>query len=295
MTRRTRHNLFLGLAFISPWLVALSVWILGPAVMAFICSLTDFNVLNPPVFIGAGNYTDLATDQIFWKSLFNTLSYAAMALPLGTCLSLFLSILLNQKVVARPVFRTIFFLPSLVPAVALAVLWQWIFNGKFGVLNYFLHIFGITGPAWLNDPVWTKPALVLTGMWGVGYAIVIYLAALQDVPQELYEAAEIDGASWYHKVRHVTLPMISPVIYFNLIMGSIGVLQEFVTPYIMMGPDGQPARSTLFYAMYLYNHAFVYLNMGYACAMGVILFFMIAALTWLMHTITRKHVHYGGA
>jgi multiple sugar transport system permease protein len=177
--------------------------------------------------------------------------------------------------------------------VALAVLWLWLFNGEQGVLNYFLSLFGIRGPGWLADPGWTKPALVIAGTWSVGQAIVIYLAGLQDVPVHLYEAADLDGASWWAKIRHVTLPMISPVILFNLIMGIIGALQYFTVPYVMT-PQGQPARSAYFYIMYLYDNAFVYLKMGYASAMAWILFVVIIALTALALRLTARHVHYEG-
>jgi multiple sugar transport system permease protein len=175
--------------------------------------------------------------------------------------------------------------------VALAVLWLWIFNGEQGVLNYLLSALGVRGPGWLADPRWTKPALVIAGTWSVGQAIVIYLAGLQDVPVHLYEAADLDGAGWWAKIRHVTLPMISPVILFNLIMGIIGTLQYFTVPYVMT-PQGQPARSAYFYIMYLYDNAFVYLKMGYASAMAWILFIIITALTALALRLTARHVHY---
>jgi multiple sugar transport system permease protein len=205
------------------------------------------------------------------------------------------------------VFRTVFFLPALVPMVALAILWLWLLNGENGVLNYFLSHLRVTlpdwlgglqlrapTPPWLADPNWSKPAMVLMSMWGVGHAIVIYLAALQDVPLELYEAAEIDGASWRHKMRHVTFPMISPVILFNLIMGIIASLQLFAVPYVI-NPAGSPARSIYFLTMYLFDNAFMYLRMGYACAMAWILFLIILGLTLLALRISAKRVYYGGA
>lgn len=287
-----RHKLIAGLMFVSPWLIGLSVFILLPSLMALYYSLCDYSVLKDPVFIGIGNYQDLATDPVFWQSVWNTVFYAAFALPLGTVLSLALALMLNQEIMGRTILRTIFFLPSLVPLVALAILWQWMFNGRFGVVNYGLSYVGIDGPNWLNDTFWSKPALVVTSLWGVGHAVVIYLAGLQDVPRTLYEAARIDGASWWQQTASVTLPMITPVIYFNLIMGCIVVLQIFAVPYVMTG--GGPARSTLFYTMYLYDQAFVYLNMGYACAMALVLFLMIAALTATAHHFSIRFVHYGG-
>ncbi len=292
MTRRERRNLLVGLSFVAPWIVGITVFILLPSAMALYYSLCDYSVLKEPVFIGLANYRDLSTDPVFWQSLWNTIYYAAFALPLGTVLSLVLALLLNQDVFGRSIFRTVFFLPSLVPLVALAILWQWMFNGRFGVLNYGLANLGIDGPNWLNDTMWSKPALVVTSLWGVGHAMVIYLAGLQEVPRSLYEAARIDGASWLQQTVNVTLPMITPVIYFNLLMGCIVVLQVFAVPYVMTG--GGPARSTLFYTMYLYDQAFVYLNMGYACAMALVLFVMIAALTAVAHFISIRYVYYGG-
>ena len=292
MTRREWRNMRDGLTFISPWLLGLVIFTLAPVVMAAYFSFCNYSVLQEPLFIGPANFTDLVTDAVFRKALWNTIAFAAVALPLGTILSIGLALLLNSEICARSVFRAIFFIPSLVPLVALAILWNWIFNGQYGVLNYFLALVGIQGPNWLNDTYWAKPALVITGLWGCGNAVVIYLAGLQDVPRQLYEAATLDGAGWWQKTRHVTLPMISPVIYFNFIMGCIGVLQVFAVPYVMTG--GGPARSTLFYTMYLFDNAFKYLKMGYACAMAWVLFFLIAALTGAAHKFTSRHVHYGG-
>jgi len=175
--------------------------------------------------------------------------------------------------------------------VALAVLWLWIFNGEYGVLNIFLSRLGIPAPGWLTDPAWSKPALILLSLWGMGQAMVIFLAGLQDVPVHLYESADLDGATWWHKLRHVTLPMISPVLLFNGIMGIIGSLQFFAIPYIMT-PNGQPARSAYFYAMYLYDSAFLYLRMGYASAMAWILFLLILFLTLLSLRLAARYVHY---
>lgn len=293
MTRRQKRDQIVGILFAAPWIVGISCFVLLPSAMAFYYSLCDYSVLKEPIFIGAANYIDLSQDPVFWKSLWNTVFFAAIALPLGTVLSIGLALLLNAEIIGRSVFRTIFFLPSLVPLVALAILWQWMFNGRFGVINYAISIFGVEGPDWLGDTTWSKPALIVTSLWGVGHAIVIYLAGLQDVPRALYEAATIDGASWWQKTCNVTLPMISPVIYFNVIMGCIGVLQVFAVPYVMTG--GGPARSTLFYTMYLFDHAFEYLNMGYACAMALILFLMIAALTAFSHFISRKYLYYAGS
>jgi len=197
MTRHERRSLRNGLLFVSPWLVGLSVFLLYPILASLYFSLCEYSVLMKPHFIGLGNYVDLFTDAVFWKALGNTLYYAVFALPLGVVLSLGLAILLNTGVRGMTVYRTIFFVPSLVPMVALAILWLWIFNGEHGVLNHVLSLVGIQGPGWLSDPHWSKPALVLLTLWGVGHAVVIYLAGLQNAPQQLYEAAELDGANWW--------------------------------------------------------------------------------------------------
>lgn len=293
MTRIERHNLRLGLMFVSPWLIGLVVFQLYPIVASMYFSLCDYSVLQKATFIGLGNYTDLVHDEVFGLALRNTLFYAVLALPLGLIVSFATAVLLNSGVRGMTVYRTIFFLPSLVPAVASAILWLWILNGEYGVLNFGLAKLGIHGPGWLSDPHWSKPALVLMSLWGVGHAVVIYLAGLQDVPQQLYEAAELDGAGYWGKLRHVTIPMMSPVIMFNLIMGIIGSLQMFALPYIML-PDGQPARSAYFYAVYLYDNALKYLQMGYASAMAWIMFLLTLVLTLISMKVSNKHVHYEG-
>jgi multiple sugar transport system permease protein len=236
------------------------------------------------------NYKNLFRDDIFLKSIVSTAIYTVLAIPLSMFVSLFFAILLNQKIIGRGVFRTIYFLPSLVPMVALAILWKWMFNGENGILNYILSLLGISGPNWLGSTMWATPSIVLTGIWGVGGSIVIYLAALQDVPRSLYEAAEIDGAGWFAKVRHITIPMISPVIYFNLILGIIGCLQVFAVPYIMTA--GGPARSTYYYTMYLFDNAFSFLKMGYAGAMAVLLFIIIVAITIITTKLTANRIYY---
>ncbi|MCC6445582.1 MAG: sugar ABC transporter permease [Armatimonadetes bacterium] len=293
MTRGEKRRLKWGLIFISPWMIGLSVFTLYPIAASFYYSLCDYSVLQPAYFIGLGNYKDLFTDEVFWITLKNTFVYAMLALPLGLVVAFSMALLLNTGVRGMAFYRTIYFLPSLVPGVAAAILWLWIFNGEYGVLNFVLSWAGIEGPGWLSDPVWSKPALVVLSLWGVGNAIVIYLAGLQDVPQHLYEAADIDGANTWQKIWNVTIPMVSPVILFNLIMGIIGTFQIFSLPYIML-PGGQPARSAYFYTVYLYDNAFPYLQMGYASAMAWVLFVIILALTFVALKLSSRHVHYGG-
>lgn len=292
MTNARRH-FRAAMLFIAPWALGMAAFALGPLAMSLYYSLCDYSVLTPPVFIGAGNFTDLMGDDLFFKSVRNTLGFATAWLPISTALALGLALLLNCQIVARPFFRAVFFLPSLVPLVALAVLWGWIFNGNYGVLNYALSFIGLDGPNWLGDPDWTKPAILICGLWGVGNAVVIYLAALQDIPQVYYDAARVDGAGPLQQLIHVTLPMLTPAIYFNVLMSCITVLQIFAVPYVLM-PTGGPGRSTLFYSIYLFDRAFTSLDMGYACAMAWLLFFAIATLTWTAHRIMKKRVYYGG-
>ena len=292
MTPRQKRELRYGLLFASPWIVGMAVFVLYPVLASLYYSFCYYSVLTEPRFIGLGNYLDLFTDSVFWISVLNTFYYAIFALPLGIAISISLAMLLVMKLRGVTVYRTIFFLPSLLPVVALSILWLWIFNGEYGVLNYALGKLGIPGPNWLAEKNWAMPALIIMSFWGVGHMVVIYLAALQDVPQALYEAAELDGANWWHKACHVTLPMISPVIYFNLIMGIIGTLQIFAQPYIMT--QGGPGRATLFYTVYLYDNGFRYLRMGYASAMAWILFIIILVLTLLATRASRKHVYYEG-
>lgn len=314
-SRLSRAETRTALLFASPWIIGFSVFLAYPLVASFYYSFCDYSVLREPVWLGSQNYRALLRDEVFWKSLQNTAIYAAMVLPFGMAVAISLALLLNAKVRGMTVYRTIFFLPSLVPTIPLAVLWLWVFNGEHGILNEVLRriqlavlwlwdlVFhhgvaarhaNLFAPNWLSDPAWSKPALVLLALWGAGNAMVIYLAGLQDVPAEMYEAAELDGAGFWAKTRNVTLPMLSPVILFNGIMGIIGTLQVFAEPYVMF-PGGSPARSTYFYTMYLFDNAFIYHKMGYACAMGWIMFVIILALTLLALRISEKHVHYQGS
>lgn len=288
-----RKEALTGYLFAAPWLVGMVVFMLYPLCASVYYSFCDYSVLKPPMWIGIENYTELAHDEVFWKTVVNTAVYAAISLPAGMIVAMGLAMLLNSKVRGITFYRTVFFVPSLVPQVSLAVLWLWVLNGKSGVLNQALKVIHVTGPNWLGDPVWSKPSLVLLGVWGVGNAVLIYLASLQDVPQSLIEAADLDGASPWQKTVNVTIPMISPVILFNLIMGIIGTLQVFTVPYVMF-PNGSPERSTYFYAMYLYDNAFTFQKMGYASAMGWIMFLVILVLTMVSLKMSEKHVHYGG-
>jgi multiple sugar transport system permease protein len=303
MTRRQRRDLLLGLFFVSPYLIGFLGFTLIPLLASFCFSFTDYDIFNAPKWAGVDNFVKLAGDRLFWTSLYNTLYYTVLSVPLGMTVAFLLALLLNRKMAGRPVFRTIFFLPSIVPVVASSVLWVWVFNSQYGYLNWALQpvctfvnsIIGthLAPPNWLQSPFWAKPALVLVSVWGVGGTMVLYLAALQDVPASLYEVADLDGAKAYHKVRHVTLPMISPILFFTLVMGMIGALQVFTQAYIMT-KGGQPGVSTLFYCLYLFQNAFEYFRLGYASAMAWVLFAIIGAITALVFGVTGRYVYYEG-
>ncbi len=281
-----------GYAFIGPWLAGFLLFTAIPFVTSVYLSFTRYNILKPPLWVGVANYRSLLRDDpLFWKSLGVTFKFALAAVPLGIVAGVCLALLLNQNVRGVSVFRTIFYLPSIVPAVATSVLFMWILNPQIGLINSLMRRFGVEGPAWLQDPVWAPRSLVGMSLWGVGGSMIIYLAGLKDIPAHLYEAAVIDGASAWHRLRHVTLPMLTPVIFFNLIMGVIGAFQYFTEVYIMT--QGGPADSTLFYALYLFTRAWTYLDMGYASAMAWILFAVVMVLTGLLFRTQRRWVHYG--
>jgi multiple sugar transport system permease protein len=281
-----------GMAFLSPWLIGFLVFTLVPIGLSFYFSLSKYTMLQPPKFVGIQNYADLMHDQLFWKATGNTFYYTLLALPAGLLVSLGLAMLLNAQIPGKALWRTIIFVPSLAPIVASAMLWMWLLNPRMGLINAILIWLHISPSPWLSDPHWAMPALAMMSLWGVGNAVVIYLAGLQDVPAELYEAAELDGAGIMGRMWHVTIPMLSPVIFFNLVTAIIGVLQVFDVPYIMT--NGGPVHSTYFLSMYLYDNAFVYLQMGYASAMAWILLLIVLALTGLAFWSSKRWVHYQG-
>jgi multiple sugar transport system permease protein len=291
--RTETKNLFKGLGFISPWLIGFCAFTLIPISMSLYYSFCNYSLLQKPVFIGLDNYRELIHDPNFWTVNFNTLLYAVLALPAGLLIALALALLLNVKIRGQSVYRTLIFLPSLVPAVAAAMLWLWLFNSKLGLVNFVLRGLGMTDPpGWLTDAHWALPSLVLISFWGVGNTVVIFLAGLQDVPTELFEAADLDGAGRFQTLRHVTLPSISPVIFFNLIMGIIGTLQVFVLPFIMT--QGGPGRATYLYTEYMYDNAFGYLKMGYCSAMAWLQLLVILGLTAIAFWSSKRWVHYQG-
>lgn len=292
-SQQTRRALLLGLLFISPWLINLAGLTLYPFFASLYYSFTYYNVFQPPNFIGWENYrVMLGEDKLFWISLYNTVYFTVFAIGGGTVLAIAIALLLNMNVQGRPIYRTIYYLPSVTPTVANAVLWLWLFNPLYGPINSVLNLLHIPAPSWLGDPAWVKPALILMSFWGLGQAIIIYLASLQDVPRELIEAAELDGARGWQKTLRITLPLISPVIFFNVVTGMIGSFQYFTEAYVMT--EGGPGDASLFYGLYLYNSAFRYFKMGYASALAWVLFLVIMLITLLTFRVSRRHVYYAG-
>ncbi len=294
MTRRERRAVGKGLFFICPFLVGFSVFTIYPVVMSFYYSLTEFDGVSAPVFVGAAKYGELLTDELFWLSLWNTFYYTVLAVPLGIVVALGLAMLLNMKLRGISLYRAMFFVPSIVPVVASSVLWIWFLNPQYGILNGVLRLIGLPGPGWMSSPEWVKPALILMSLWSVGGTMVLYLAGLQDVPEHLYEAAEIDGAGAWYKTRHITLPMLSPVILFTTIMGLIGGFQYFTQAYVMTGGTGGVSDSALFYCLYLFQKAFNFQDMGGASAMAWLLFVVILLVTLLTFRLSRGWVYYEG-
>jgi multiple sugar transport system permease protein len=291
-SRSERRAIVTGLLFISPWLIGFAVFTLYPVFASAYLSFTDYRVLAPPHWVGWENYRDLVTDHdYFLPSLFDTI-FMFLELPLSLVIGLVLALLLDQKLRGIAFYRTLFYLPSIVPVVSSAVLWMWVLNPRYGLMNAGLHALHIPGPAWLSSPAWAKPAMILMDLWGVGGGMVIYLAALQGVPAALYEAAALDGANGLQRIWYVTLPSISPVIFFNLIMGVIGTFQYFTQTFIMT--SGGPNNSTLFYGLYLYQNAFQYFRMGAACAMAWLLFLITLAATVIVFKSSARWVYYEG-
>ncbi len=282
-----------GYIFILPWIIGFLVLRLGPMISSLFLSFTEYTILTPPKMIGFQNFIKMfTTDTSFWAAVKVTFSYALFAVPVGIVLSLIIALLLNQSIPGTAVWRTIYYLPSVVSGVAVAMLWVWIFHSQFGLINVALHAIGIQGPAWLGDPRWALPALIIMSFWSIGGGMVINLAGLQGIPTELYEAASIDGANAWQRFWSVTLPMMSPVLFFNLVIGVIDAFQYFTNAYVMT--NGGPGRSTLFYNLFLYQNAFRYYKMGYASALAWVLFLIILILTLLIFKSSPYWVYYEG-
>jgi len=282
-----------GYAYILPWFLGYLLLTAGPVLYSLYLSFTQYSVISAPVWIGLDNYIRAFTgDGLFWKAISNTIYYVAFNVPLVICGALFLALLLDQGVPGTSVFRTLFFLPTITPVVAAILLWKWIFQPDFGILNYALSLIGIEGPRWLASTQWVKPSLIAISFWGTvgGSQMLVFLAGLQAIPTDLYEAAAIDGASKAQRLRSITLPLLTPSIFFNLILAIIASFRVFTAAYI--ATEGGPAYASLFYVLYLFLNAFKFMSMGYAAALAWILFIAVLVLTAIQFAASRRWVYY---
>jgi multiple sugar transport system permease protein len=292
---QARRNFLWGLFFTSPAIVGLLWFTAYPLLASLYYSFTSFSMFGSAKWIGLTNYADLMTDNDWWTSLYNTIYLLIFTVPLSLVLGLALALLVNIKVRGQAIYRTIFYLPSIFPIVAAAVVWGYVFNPQYGVLNNALQMVGITGPGWLQSPYWSKPALIIISLWGVGNLMIILLAGIQDVPRDLYDAAQVDGAGPWARFWNVTIPFLSPHLLFALITGLIAGFQYFAVPYVLTQGEGIPANSTLIAPLYLYQNAFRFFKEGYASAMGWVLFIIIAVCTVIVFRLVSKRIYYGGA
>lgn len=279
-----------GYLFISPFILGFLLWFLVPALTALWLVFQDWNLIRSPIFIGLGNVRKLFDDPLFTKSLVVTTYFTAVSVPLQLVLAFLLALLLNARVRGIAFFRTVYYLPSIVPVVANAVMWAFIFNPEFGLVTPVLRFFGLPRIMWFQDPAWAMPAMIIMSLWGLGASMVIYLAGLQGIPESLFEAADIDGAGRWSRLFFITVPLMSPVIFFNLIIGLIGSFQIFTAGYLIT--SGKPQNATLFYVLYTYRTAIEYLDMGYAAVLSWILFFLLLALSLLVFRYVGRFVHY---
>jgi multiple sugar transport system permease protein len=291
MGKENQREAIVGYLCISPWIIGFLAFTVGPIIASLVISFMQWDVISPPQWVGLSNYISIfMQDRDFLQALKVTLYYSAVTLPLGLILGLALSLLLNMKVKAVDLYRTLFYIPAVLPAVAVTMLWVWIFNPEFGLINFLLEQIGIQGPRWFFSPKWALPGLMLMSLWGVGGQAVIYLAGLQNIPPHLYEAAEVDGAGGWDRFWSITLPLLTPTLFFQLVMGLIGSFQTFVASYVATG--GGPMKSTLFYMLYIYTTAFSSLRMGYGSALAWILTIIILLLTLLVFRTSRYWVYY---
>lgn len=295
MTSARREALY-GYAFALPWILGFLLWVGGPVIASLFFSFCEYDVASAPSFIGLKNYIHaLTADNLFWSSLGRTFYYVALTVPVGILGSLVVASALNQHLPGTLMLRSLYYLPCLTPMVALTVLWKWILHPRLGILNYVLEsVFHIEGPGWLGTTEWAIPSLAIMALWGGigGNRMLIFLAGLQGVPQPLYDAAKIDGANRWHTFRHVTLPMISPTIFFNLVLGTIGALKVFASAFV--ATRGGPAYATWFFALHIYTNAFEYFQMGYSSALAWIFLIVLLAFTLVQFRASRQWVYYAG-
>ncbi len=284
-----------GVLFVVPWLLSLLIFTSYPVLAAFYLSFTDYNIVQPPRWVGLQNYhTMFMADPAFWKSVGNSAYYALISVPLGLIISLGLALIMNMGVKGIGVYRTIFYLPALAPPVAGTIVFILMFDPDNGLINALLGLVGLPALGWLTDPAWSKPALIILSLWGVGAGALVFLAGLKEIPQTLLDAAAIDGAGPWQRFWHVTLPLLSPVILFNLVMGVIGSFQVFTQALVIGGTTGQPLESTLMLMVHIYRNAFRYFAMGYASALSVVLFLAILVVTLVIFRSARVWVYYEG-
>ena len=293
MSSRERRSLIQGLLFVSPWLIGFVLFTVYPLVYSFYVSLTRFDLISPPRFIGLANYHELFfEDPLFWQVVGNTLFYVFLSVPLALTFAFFIANLLNSHIVGRSFFRAVMYIPAIVPAVCTAMVWLFLLNIQYGAVNGILQTFGLPAIPFLSNPSLAKPSLIMIAVWATGNAVVIFLAGLQDVPKSLYEAAIVDGANAWQQFRHVTIPLSTPVILYNLIIGFVAAFQEFTMPQLLT--NGGPANASLLYSVFLYRNAFTYLRMGKASALAWILFLIIVVYTILLFRTSARWVFYGG-
>lgn len=291
-SRLMRQEAIDGYLFIAPWLLGFVLWVAGPMIASVVLSLMRWDLFSPPVWVGLENFKQLFRNPLVGISLWNTAFYTFLSVPSNLIVALMTALLLNQRLRFQAWFRTFFYLPSIMPAVANAVLWFWILNPEVGLANALLRMLGLPELQWLWHPATAKPSFILMGLWGTGNTMVIFLAGLQGIPQSLYEAAEIDGANGWQRFRAVTIPMLSPVILFNLVLGIIGSFQIFTSAYLLT--NGGPQNSTLFTVLYLYRLGFEQFNMGLASALAWLLFAIILVFTLSQLRLSRAWVYYEG-
>ncbi|MFN8446222.1 MAG: sugar ABC transporter permease [Caldilineaceae bacterium] len=291
-----RRENFYGYLFLTPWLIGFFGLFLGPSLYSLYLSLTKSDVISPPVFIGVQNYVKMVTDDdLFWPSLGRTFYFAGLGVPLSVIGSLLLALLLNQQIKNVTIFRTMVFMPSLVPLVASVILWKLLFNNDFGMVNQILRGIGIANPpGWFNDRTWAIPTLILMRLWSSmgGTQMIIFLAGLQGIPTEMYDAAAIDGANAWQRLRHITIPLLSPTIFFNTVLGIIGALQTFAAAFV--ATEGGPGFATWFFSLHIWKNAFDYWNMGYAAALAWFFALIIVGLTVIQMRMSRLWVFYYG-
>lgn len=293
MTKRESREARAGWLFISPWLIGFLCLTGGPLLFSLYASFTNYNMTSRMDFIGLSNYIKMFTkDPVFWKSLGNTLYYVALAVPSSCICAIFLATLLNQKVKGTPLFRMLFYLPTVLSGVAVYRLWMQLLAPQSGLINSVLRLVGIEGPSWLSDPVWTKPSLVMMRVWALGTSMLLYLSSMNSVSKDLYEAADIDGASFLQKFRKITLPQISPIIFFDIITNMTGAFQVFQEALVMSkNGKGDPAGSLLFYNLHIYQEAFTHYDMGYASAMAWFLLLIVMSITVVNLIASKYWVH----